>query len=51
MRKVNAIYLHWCEADSMWRDLLFDVIGDKHNLTEYDPLKPLEPQFAPNVVR
>ena len=46
MRRVNAIYLHWPETDDLWRDILLEVIGDKHNLTEYDPSKPFEPQFA-----
>jgi phosphoglycerate dehydrogenase-like enzyme len=46
MRKVHAIYLHWSDADILWRDILVEVIGDKHNLTEYDPSKPVEPQFA-----
>jgi len=46
MRKVNAIYLHWPCVDILWRDILIDVIGGKHNLSEYEPTKPLEPQFA-----
>lgn len=46
MEKVKAIYTHWSEADPLWRDNLFEVIGDQHILTEYDPAKPLGAQFA-----
>ncbi len=46
MEKVRAIYLHWPEADLVWRDILFETIGEKHVLTEYDPQESLEPQFA-----
>jgi len=46
MEKARAIYLHWPEADRAWRDILFETIGEKHVLAEYDPSEPLRPQFA-----
>ena len=46
MEKVKAIYTHWPDADPLWRDILFEVIGDKHVLTEYDPSNPPARQFA-----
>ena len=46
MKKINAIYLHLSSADKIWGGCLFEVIGEKHNVTKYDPVKPLEAQFA-----
>ncbi len=46
MEKAKAIYTHLEGADPLWRESLYEVIGDKHILTEYDPSKPLAPQFA-----
>ena len=46
MRKTKAIYLHLPLADMIWRNDLMEVVGDRHDLIEYDPSMPLEPQFG-----
>lgn len=50
MRRTKAIYMHGPSADRLWRDILFEVIGDKHELSDYDPSKPMEQQFAETEV-
>ena len=46
MRKVKALYLHWPPAHRYWRDALFEAIGSRHALTEYDPETPLQAQLS-----
>ena len=46
MRKVKAVYLHWPPAHRYWRDALFEAVGRRHALTEYDPSMPLQAQLA-----
>ena len=45
-RKVKAIYIHWPGAERLWRDDLFGVVADRHDLVEYDPSKSVESQLA-----
>jgi len=43
---MKVIYLHRPEVARIWCDAVFDVVGAKHDLTEWDRTKPLTPQFA-----
>lgn len=43
---MKVIYLHRPEVARIWCDAIFDVVGAKHDLTEWDRTKPLAPQFA-----
>ena len=43
---MKVIYLHRPEGARIWADAIFDLVGAKHDLTEWDRAAPLEPQFA-----
>ena len=43
---MKVIYLHRPEIARFWGDAVFEVVGAKHDLTEWDRAKPLDPQFS-----
>jgi phosphoglycerate dehydrogenase-like enzyme len=45
MRRVRVLYLPLRTVDRLWSDDVIAAVGDHHDLTIYDPAKPLVEQF------